>query len=163
MKKLLLLLLPILLAGCSNQADFETMSDMYLEPQPARADTVTFSVPNDAAVTVMENEALGSIYLCDGYTITVQTVPAGNLDATLRDITGYSKENIRLMQRDFEGKTRYSCVWTAAGEGGDQVGRAEILDDGDYHYILSVMGDAASAGDLAEAWQEIFATFNIVP
>ena len=163
MKKLLLLLLPLLLMGCSAPDDFETMSDNYYIPQPVKADTVTFAVPEDAALTVMENGEFGSIYLCDGYAITVQTVPAGNLDWTIRQITGYPKDKLQIIQRDFEGKTRYSCVWAAAGEGGDQVGRAEILDDGDYHYILSVMGDAESAGAQTEVWQEIFDTFNIVP
>ena len=57
---------------------------------------------------------------------------------------------------------RYDCAWTAAGETGSRIGRATILDDGNYHYTMTVMADSADAGTLQETWQELFATFQVV-
>ena len=50
----------------------------------------------------------------------------------------------------------YECVWTGAGEGGDQMCRAMVLDDGRFHYAVTVMAAADDAGDLAKTWQTIF-------
>ena len=158
-----MIVLCVLLTGCSQPQTFETMSDVYYEPKAPAADTITFSVPQDAAVTVMENGESGTIYLCDGYCIVTQTVAAGDLDATLRNVTGFPREKLQIIQREQGNTARYECAWAAAGEGGDQVGRAVILDDGDYHYVLSVMADASAAGELMQQWQVLFDTLSIVP
>ena len=61
------------------------------------------------------------------------------------------------------GAKRYVAVWTSAGEAGNQVGRCAILDDGSYHYVLSVMADEQDAGRLSEGvWKEIFASFRLI-
>ena len=152
-----------MLAGCSQPKTYETMSDVYYEAKKTAAYTITFAVPEEAAVTVMENEENGTIYLCDGYCIMAQTMEAGDLDATLRSITGYPRDKLRIIRREQDHTARYECAWASTGEGGDQVGRTAVLDDGDYHYTLSVMAQADAAGELTEIWQEIFDTLSIVP
>lgn len=162
-KYIMIALSMLLLAGCSQPKAFETMSDVYYEPEAPAAGTLTFWLPEDASVTVMENEQSGTIYLCDGYCIMAQTMVAGDLDATFSSVTGYPREKLQIIEREQGNTSRYECVWAAAGEGGDQVGRAVILDDGDYHYALSVIADASIAGELAQVWQGIFDTLSIVP
>lgn len=162
MKKCLtVVMLALLLAGCSEPKSFETMSDHYYEPDLPAAAQISLALPEDAAVSVMENPLTGSIYLCDGYSVTVQTLSAGDLDGTLRDTTGFSREKLLVMEREEHGNRRYECVWAAAGEGEDQVGRAVVLDDGSYHYVLTVMAGADRAGDLAETWQQIIDSFSL--
>jgi len=164
MKKCLtVMMLALLLTGCSEPKTFETMSDVYYEPETPVAAQISLTLPEEAAVSVMNNPLTGSIYLCDGYSVTVQTVSAGDLDATLRDATGFPRENLLVMEREDGTNRRYECVWAAAGEGEDQVGRAVILDDGSYHYVLTVMAGADRAGDLAETWQQIIGSFSTVP
>ena len=164
MKKLSFVVLTmVLLCGCSQPKTFETMSDVYYEPEAEKAGTITFSIPADAAVTVMENAEHGVLYLCDEYCIVQQILPSGDLDATVRSVTGYPKKNVKIMQREVGESILYSCVWASAGENGDQVGKAVILDDGGYHYVLSVMADADIAGKLADQWRNILDTFSIVP
>ena len=164
MKKCLtVVMLALLLAGCSEPKTFETMSDVYYEPETPVAAQISLTLPEDAAVSVMKNPLTGSIYLCDGYSVTVQTVSAGDLDATLRDTTGFPRENLLVMEREDGANRRYECVWAAAGEGEDQVGRAVVLDDGNYHYVLTVMAGADRAGDLAETWQQIIDSFSTAP
>lgn len=154
------LLLALLLAGCGAPKDFETMTDTYEIPRAAIAQQPVMYMPEEAALTVSSSECAGSLYLCDGYTVAVQTLESGDLSATLRAVTGYSGEELLVMQR-FEDPVRYECAWAAAGEGGDQVGRTVILDDGSYHYTLTLMCDARDAGELAQTWQEILDSFGL--
>lgn len=137
------------------------MSDVYDAPAMVQTHQLEITLPKEAAVPSMENEDAGRIYLCDGYTLTVQTLAGGDLDRTLRQITGFGRAQLTVMETRSEDITRYACVWSAAGEGGDQVGRAVILDDGSCHYAVTVMAEASIAGDLAENWQEILESVKL--
>ncbi len=163
MKIFLCVLLALLLTGCTQPKDFETMSDSYMEPELPLAQKVSFQLPEDAAKAVLESAGTGTLYLCDGYSVTVQTLPAGNLDATLREVTGYGRDKVQLWERKEGEISRFSCVWASAGEGGDQMGKATILDDGNYHYVLSVMAAAEDAGELSETWEQLMESFSIAP
>lgn len=164
MKKLLCVLLAtVLLTGCTQPKDFETMSDSFEQPDLPQPKEVFLNLPEDAAKAVLEATGTGTLYLCDGYSVALQTLPAGNLDATLREVTGYGREKIRLWEKKEGDISRFVCVWTAAGEGGDQMGKTTILDDGNYHYVLSVMAAAEDAGKLAETWQQLLDSFSIAP
>ncbi len=145
----------LFLSGCGVQETFETLADDYDLSVMAQMQQLHITLPPNAAVTTMENDDTGKIYLCDGYTVTVQTMPAGDLDGTLRQVTGFSKDQLTLMQTRMGNVIRYECVWSAVGEGGDQVCRAAILDDGCYHYAITAMADAELAGQLTQTWQGI--------
>lgn len=151
----IVLALVLFLAGCGAQETFETVSDALDAPAMAQMQQVQLVLPDEAALPSMENSDAGKIYLCDGYTVTVQTMEAGDLDKTLRQSTGFAKNQLTVMETERDGITRYECVWSAAGEGGDQVGRAVVLDDGCYHYVVTVMADFERAGDLTKTWQGI--------
>ena len=165
MKRLwMVLLLAALLAGCGSP-DYEGVSDVYAEQPIPTAAQLLVSVPPDAKVLTMEDGQTGSIWLCDGYTVAVQTLNAGNLDATLREVTGYSRTQLSVMELESDGLKRYECAWISAGEGGDQVARTVVLDDGSYHYCLTLLTNAELAGQLHETWQQIIGsiTLDIVP
>ncbi len=161
MKKLWIILLAALLCGCAAPEYFETMLDVYEIPQLSQPRQVLLTVPEEAAAEVISDEYPGVLYFCDGYTILVQTLAAGDLDATVRTVTGYSREQLQLISRKDSDCQRYECTWVSAAESGDQVGRAVILDDGSYHYTLSVMADAENAGALSGLWQELAASFTL--
>lgn len=162
MKKLWILGLAfLLLTGCGSQMVFETVEDAMVQPAAGIVRQIGIDLPPEAAVTVMQNEAGESLYLCDGYTLTVQTLPSGDLDRTLRTLTGFGTESLSPMQTRQNGIRRSECVWSAAGEGELQVGRLAVLDDGNYHYAISVMASQSKAGALADTWQELFASFTV--
>lgn len=162
---LLVFLLAALLAGCGSTADYEGVSDVYAEQPLPSAAQLLVSLPPDASVLTVEDEQTGGIWLCDGYSVAVQTLNAGDLDATLREVTGYGRAQLSLMELESDGLKRYECAWVCAGEGGDQVARTVILDDGSYHYCLTLLTNAELAGQLAEVWQQITGsvTLDIVP
>ena len=161
MKKLCLgLAMILMLSGCGKPESFETLSDAYLEPELAPAQQTSF-ILGEEAVSIENPTGEDRIYLCDDFCVMVQTFSSGDLDATIRNITGYSKEKLMIMERENGGVCSYECVWVSAGEGGDQVGRMLLLDDGTHHYAISVMADAEKAGELTDTWQLLFDSFAI--
>ena len=148
------LLLGALLCGCGAQPTFETVDDDDSLAVSASVKKIMLDLPKEAATPTAES-AGGSLYLCDGYTLTVQTLTGGDLDRTLTQITGYSQQELRPIRTRSGDATRYELVWSAAGESGDQIARAVILDDGSSHYAVTVMADAGKGGQLLETWQEL--------
>ncbi len=152
----ILLALLLLLTGCGGREAFETVEDVYA-PQTETAKKLTLTLPDDAAVTTLSGSG-GTLYLCDGFTVAVETHAGGDLNRTIKNITGYARDRLTVIRRDKDGITAYRCVWTSAGEGGDQVGRCLILDDGAFHYAVTVMADAADSTEIEEAARALFAS-----
>lgn len=154
----LIALCALLLTGCSK--NFETMNDAYEPIEPVAAKIAEFSLPQDAALPVVSG-ADAKIYFCDGYEIFYQTLDGGDLDRTLRELTGFGRKDLTVVQTSSGGTERYSCVWTSAGEAGDQVGKLVILDDGYYHYCLGVLASSQEAGSLQEVWTSLLGSFHL--
>ena len=156
-KFVLLLWVASLLCGCTPTENFEIMGDVYA-PQSVEARQVSLVLPEDAAQEVMEGSG-GTIYFCNGYEIMVNTCAAGDLSMTLSETTGYEKDALTVVQTENNGLKRYDCVWASAGEGGDLVSRIMILDDGNYHYCLSMSCAAEDAGSLQAVWMALTDSF----
>ncbi len=161
MKKWLILgMLLLLLTGCGTQEAMETVSDEYLVPVGVLLREVAVELPAEAASPAVESDS-GRLYLCNGYEISIQTLQAGDLNATVRAISGYDQQDLTVMYRPEAGIDRYEFVWACVGEDGDQVGRAAVLDDGANHYVLSVLGDADMAKQNQPVWVRMFQTFHL--
>lgn len=150
------------MSGCGAQETFETVSDSDAVQVVALKYQLQVSLPEEAAISSMESNDDNKIYLCDGYALTVQKLSAGDLDRTLREITGFGADALTVMQTRKDGFKQYECVWAAAGENEDQVGRATILDDGTYHHAVTVMAGYTQAGDLQSTWQDIMDSATLV-
>lgn len=162
MKKLAFVaVLALVLCGCSEPETFETMSDEYYEPEAVQAQQTSLILADESVVSIAGEENTDRIYLCDDFCIMVETFAGGDMETTIRSVTGFSKDKLLVMERKTDTLDAYECVWAAAGEGGDQLGKMLLLDDGSHHYVLSVMADAEKAGDLAETWQLLFDSFRI--
>lgn len=162
MKKICwLLLVALLLCGCSNREVLETVSDELLLDTVAPQKTLSVKLPSDALSAAMAPEDGAQLYFCDGYALTLQTAPAGDLDRTARALCGFDRERLTVMETRLGGLKRYDWTWTSAGEGSAQVGRAAVLDDGDHHYCMTVMADEAGSGDLDTRWDALFASMAL--
>ena len=148
-----------LLTGCNTQ-EYETVSDVWApEPLP-NAKEIMLVLPDEIAVPAMAEDR-HTLYLCDRYSLATYITTGGDINATLLDVTGFDKEKLNPIVTQTDEYKRYDCVWVAAGEHGDQICRAAVLDDGYYHYVLQVGTEEASAGKLQATWQDIFDSFSL--
>lgn len=164
MKKLMCLMcLVLLLVGCSAEKTYDTMGTLSPEPEKTAMMKIKLEVPEDAASHVMGTEQEGRIYFGTDYTLCLQVMDAGDLNHTLQACTGFERENLDLLETKTAQYKRYEAVWTGVGEGGDHLGRIAVLDDGNYHYVLTAMADAQDAGKLSQTWQTVFQSFGLEP
>ena len=161
MKKTVLVgLLALLLCGCRAEETFETVSDEWIAPVMASPREVSVSLPGEASVPAVESEN-GRLYLCEDYEVFIQTLDSGDLNATIRTVSGYEAEELTVMETNLDGISRYEFVWTSAGERGDRLGRGVILDDGDYHYVMTVLRDEGTTENSQVVWSEVFRSFSL--
>lgn len=160
MKRILLvLLMSLLLAGCAEAELGETVADVWQEAVTVAAPRETrLELPGEAVACAMESDT-GRLYFGDGYEVMVQTLSGGDLDATIRALTGFDREDITVLQSQSDPK-RWEFAWASAGEGGERLGRGVVLDDGNYHYCLTVLQDADD-DDCQIIWSQVFNSFEL--
>ena len=160
MKKwICLLLMCAMLSGCGAEETMETVSDEIQEVWVSPRQVVV-SLPPEAVAPASESDN-GRLYLCDGYEILLETLPGGDLEGTIRTISGYGKEDLTVIATQQGDVGRYDLVWACAGEEGQRIARGSILDDGNYHYVLCVLADADRAQEYEEVWAALFASYSL--
>ncbi len=159
-KTCVLLLFAFLLSGCGTQETFETISDEIISPVMAQPREVSVRLPDNAVTPVLETDSQ-QIYMSDDYEIVVEKRSSGDLNATVQAISGYGKDQLTLLETQKGDVTRYDFVWVSTGERGDRLGRAVILDDGNYHYCMSALRDAASEEKSQIVWSDVFQSFTL--
>lgn len=162
MKKCWMLgLVALLLCGCAAEETFETVSDEIVQPVMAQPREISVSLPGEASMPAVESDS-GRMYLCSDYEIYIQTMDGGDLNATIQTVSGYAREDLTVMETELDGVKRYEFVWTSAGENGDRIGRGVVLDDGDYHYVMTVLRDENTTETSQIVWSEVFNSFTLV-
>ena len=163
MKKIwIIVILVLVLTGCGATETFETLSDDIVKPVMGVEKQIVLTLPKSAAAPVVNTADGSRLFLCDGYDLTVQTLAGGDVSRTVKRLCGYDMEKVTVLESSKGGQKRYEWVWTAAGEGGDQIGRAVVVSDGDYHYCICAMADAVTAGVLDQEWSSVFASVKLV-
>lgn len=149
-----------LLCGCTAEQTMETISDDMAVSVAAPASQLAVSVTDESAA-VFFGEDGSRLYLCDDYSVTIQTFSGGDVDKSLQSVTGFTKENLTVIQTQKNGLMQYEYAWSTAGEAEDQICRGIILDDGFYHYAVTVMADYSQAGELQETWQSVLESVTL--
>lgn len=138
--KLLPVLAAVLLAGCAQKPALETVNDVWTEPVAAPVmGQVQVIWPEDAAQTTMYEADGLQICVGEDYELRCETVAGGDLNRTLKAITGFDRESLTVLSTTDAGVKRYESAWCTESEQGTLVGRTVILDDGAYHYTLSAL------------------------
>ncbi len=160
MKKLCVIVaFVLLLTGCANNPTFETLGDV--EHQSAVAPVMgkpQLSLPENAVQEVFGQE-IDEVYQCDGYSVFLQTLPSGDMTATMRTLSGFAPEQLTVLETKSGSVRRYDWVWTAAAEEGEVLCRAAVLDDGAFHYCMTAVAAVEETGNLTQQWNTLFASF----
>lgn len=156
-----LAVLALFLSGCGTESVFETLSDdpaqEAMAPEPKQ---IQLALPDSASLPVLQQEDGSRVYLTDDLEIRVETVPSGNLNETLRTLTGQQRRQLTLMTTKQDDLTRYDCAWAAAGET-QQTARTAILDDGAYQYCLTVLWDADQTRAVEDSAAQVLSGFSV--
>lgn len=153
-------ILALFLTGCAAEETFETVADEIVQPVMAQPGQILVELPDGIVAPTMESDS-GVLYLSRDYEIMIQTLEGGDLAATVQSISGYAKEDLTVMETEQNGLKRYEFVWASAGEDGDRLGRAVILDDGSYHYTMTVLRDAEAMEQTQVVWSAVFSSFAL--
>ena len=151
-------LLAGLLCGCGAEQTMETVQDEWMVPAMAQPREISVRLPEELWAPALEQDDR-RLFMGQGYEILLETLDSGDLNATVRTLSGYETEQLTVLETRQGDADRYDFVWTTAGERGDRLGRAAILDDGTYHYCLSVLRDA---GETQIVWRDVFGSFELV-
>lgn len=154
-------LLPVLLCGCGSKETLETVADDLIQPVMAQPRQIAVDLPEGAVAPVLESDS-EQVYLCEDYELIIETMSSGDLDATVQSICGYAMEDLTVLQTQQGDAKRYDFVWASAGEKGERLGRAVILDDGSYHYCMSVLRDAEDTEKTQIVWRDVFHSFALL-
>ena len=160
MKKLwIMTVLICLLAGCAGEEIMETVADEVVMTR-AEARSIRVELPEETVLPVMQTDT-GRLYICRDFEVSVQTLPGGDLERTVRSLTGFGLSGVTVMETEWEGLGRYDLAWSCAGELGPEVGRASILSDGAYHYCLTAMTAEENARSYGEIFNGMFESFSL--
>lgn len=152
-----ILLLVVMLSACSSPV-YETMGGVvHVGSENHTPRSILLEIPQDAAL--LTASGTDTLYTCDGYTMSLQNLPSGDLSATIRTLSGYDPELLTIIESSCGDHKRYDWVWVAAGEGGDVLCRAAVLDDGKFHYSLCVTAESNEIADLSQEWNTLFSSF----
>lgn len=150
----------LLLSGCGTAEVYETVADEMVQPVMAEPRGMWAELPEDSVLPAMESEN-GTLYLCGDYEVMLQTFSSGDLGATVQAVSGFELDELTVIQTEKDGMDQYEFVWTTAGELGQRIGRATILDDGNYHYVISAAIDSDLIAEYQEVWNGIFESFRL--
>lgn len=156
-----ILLLGLLCTGCAQQETMETVADVWVQPVMATPREIAVRLPDNAVAPVLDSGG-EQMYLCDDYQLILETRTAGDLEETVQSISGFPSSALTVMKTCQEGVNRYDFTWTSAGEDEELIGRAVVLDDGNYHYCLSVLRAAADTKNTQIVWRDVFNSFTLV-
>lgn len=162
MKRMILLFLVLLLlTGCGVAETFETVTDEPVCEVLAQPREMHFFLAEESVLPVMETEGR-KLYLCGEYDVMSQILEGGDLDRTIRQVSGFSPEDLTVIQTGSGDVEKTEFVWTNSTEEGQKICRATILDDGNYHYVLSATVFADKIEEYQEILNGIFETFELV-
>ena len=150
----------LLFCGCAAEETYETVMDVWEEVPAPEAKSICVDLPGESAMPVMESDG-GRVYVSSDHEIYVQTMPGGDIGATIEEMSGHPQESLTVLSTMQDDAMRYDFVWATAGEGGDLLGRGIILDDGSYHYTMTVLRDADTVQSSTVVWDAVFSSFRL--
>ena len=162
MKKLLIALIAmILLCGCAKQTSFETVNDVIDAPVMATNYKVELQLPEEAARPVLEDGG-EMLYRCENYTIMINQLDGGDVNRTLKQVTGMDAASLTVLKTVRNGFPCYRTAWATAGEEEQKICRCVILDDGTMHHAVTVMADCEIADSLHQQWIHVMDSVVLV-
>ena len=151
--------------GCAaDTVTWETVDDEIVAASgPAEEPyVITFGVPEGVSLDPI-SQGNRSLYVQkDGdYEILSDVVTAPNADRAIEQVSGFSAEDLDVLETTRFGLPAYRFAWVSASDEGTYVSQAAVVEDGSYYYAL-VFSAREEVGDAyADCAEAVFASFGI--
>lgn len=151
----------LLLTGCAAEPVYETIGDVWANSEPVSAPgMIEFAMPDGAQMEVLE-ESASRCYTVGEWEIWTQVCPGGDIRSTMAQVTGIGADALTIVTRQMQGMACYETAWSTTGEDGMKVGRTAVMDDGNYHYCVSVTVPETDANEVAEFYGQILDSVTV--
>ena len=151
MKKIAcLLLIVLLLSGCSRPA-WETVEDEMPEVPAAQwlDETYTIEIGVPADTELLESKEDWKVYSTQNGEFEVETRKflASGLGDAVKTLTGYSQEQLTIMETSRFDLPEYQFVWVTQTQQGSRLCRADLVMDGAdcYAVVCSTLEQVGTA------------------
>ena len=155
MKKVLLWFsLCIILQGCGTQPVYETIGNVWENPQvQALPASIEFALPDDAQMEVMESTDSCCSYQVGDWMLWTEIRDGGDVMETIRSLTGMQEPvSIRHTTGQYPC---YETAWSVVEEEGEYVLRTAVIPQGQYHYCLSIKAPQEDARQVGEFFTSV--------
>lgn len=163
MKKCVMwIVMALLLTGCAAEPVYETIGDVCGNSEPVGSPgTMDFALPDGAQMEVLEEDDDCKSYAVGEWEIWTEVYTGGDLSATIEQVTGLGAEALTVIESPAQELACHETVWSTTGEDGVKVGRTAVLDDGAYHYCISVMVPEEDAAEVGDFFSQILQSVTI--
>jgi len=160
-----LTILTLFLSGCRAEPQWETVSD-EVPAQPVTAQepcVIQFGVPSDAEKQFQTESRDRSVYVQENgdYEIVSDVITAGSLDDAVRQVSGFSPDDLELVQTTRFGLPEVQFAWSSESDEGGYVSRASLVEDGDYYYALIFSVREGLGDKYRDCAQAVFSSFGL--
>lgn len=153
----------VMFGGCGQEQDAqgESVQDATeLRKGPAKYD-MAMGLPSDGQA-IFEDETC-QVFSQEDVTVTTQIMQADSLEVLLKELTGMDQQRLTVMKTWQDEMPRYDLTWVSAGEGGLNVYRSAILDDGQSYYVATASVPEECAGKNTQRMEDWISTLVLTP
>ena len=162
---MLALAMTVLLCACvSNVPVWETVDDeVPLPVSAADPSSIVFAAPDGAVRQTFADVGAPQVYTApDGsYEITACVLSTTDVDAAIEQLTGFDAKRVEKVATTRFSLPAYAFAWSAAGDEGTRVYRAELLCDESFCYALCFSVPAGSGTKYDSIQDTVFASFGL--
>ena len=160
MKRIIVILLLLTgLWGCSAEPVYETIGNVWDNPQLQSTPASIELAVEGAQMAVMETDGNRKSYQVGNWMLWTEVRDGGDVLATMRDLTGLDDPQIISYPVG-----QYQChetAWAVENEEGERVVRTAVISQGQYHYCLSIKAPQEEARQVGSFFTQLLKSVHI--
>lgn len=163
-KGIIWIMAALLLSGCAGDTEpvYETIGNVWENEEPVSAPaSIEFAVPDGAEMEAVSTDSEVKIYRIGDWELWTQALDGGDLRATFEQLTGMDWDALTVVNHPVGEKNVYETAWTAMDEEDTYIIRAAVIEEGDYHYCLSLMALEDNSRTVGQFFTEILENVNL--
>lgn len=124
---------------------------------------ISFDVPTDAILEKSDGESDRRVYRQkDGdYEIISQTIGTCDLETVVRELSGFSPEQLSILHTTRYGMDECHFVWCSDTEQGMTLSRADVILARPYCYALTFSANEENALCYTDTQTKVFSSFSL--